>query len=788
MRCYNCMKELRIENALFCPFCGKNPKEQNALHRLSAGTVLHDRYLVGATLGEGGFGITYVGFDTTLQMKVALKEYYPSGIAARVNTVSNTVSVGVEKQKNIFDSGKDSFLNEARSVAQFSKERGIVDVRDFFTENNTAYIVMEFLDGVNLNEYIYKNGVIEAKQTFEMMLPLMRSLQKMHKQNVIHRDISPDNIMRQNDGTLKLMDFGSARQYSREGSVSLSVVLKPCYAPYEQYSRKGKQGPWTDVYALCATIYKCITGQTPPDSLDRAIEDDLKKPSELGISIPESLENALMKGLAVHSQDRLQSMNELIAAIEEKPEAEKKNPEIKKTENKTIAADDIETGKYISITADDNEIDNSNTTATDDTQIDDNRTLAANFPYNDPEKTVSAEGFTSAVSSPQRIPTYGDSSSYHRNVASAQNNEVLAADKPKKGKSVTETIIGLVLLFSLICAIIGFIMTQITNCSKEKGKEKTTAVSIPESIEFNTESATATIPPLTEDPNRDLTAEIDAVYDLQKTFSICSNRFGYIDSGGNAHLFELSETGVRQISLNSADNSDLSVICCTEVGVVAVKKNGKPVVLEKSADDVDYLQFLSSWSGLADISIHPYSLTIRNKSQEPYFIVDAVGLRKDGTAISARYNNKSGFNFDDPLEVNEWTNIKSISWHWGITPIGLKSNGTPMPEELYKNRTDIASLGDGEIMIKKNGTTYDGLTTNSHYLAVSNGYGLKTDGTVKKLTPSSQPKKYNVSDWSGITAIDSDQNLMVGKKSDGTFILASGSDTLNRSFDSVVNS
>ena len=788
MRCSNCMKELTVENAVFCPYCGKNPKEQNALHRLSAGTVLHDRYLVGATLGEGGFGITYVGFDTTLQMKVALKEYYPSGIATRVNTVSNTVSVGVEKQKNIFDSGKDSFLNEARSVAQFSKERGIVDVRDFFTENNTAYIVMEFLDGVNLNEYIYKNGVIEAKQTFEMMLPLMRSLEKMHKQNVIHRDISPDNIMYQYDGTLKLMDFGAARHFSQDESKSLSVVLKPGYAPYEQYSRKGKQGPWTDVYALCATIYKCITGETPPDSLDRAIEDDLKKPSELGVSIPEILENALMKGLAVHSQNRLQSMDELISAVEEKPDNEIKNPEIKITENKTIAADNTETDKYISVTADDTEIVKNKTIATDDTQIDDNKTLATDFPYDDPEKTVSAEDFASAVSNPQRIPTYGDSSSYHRNVASAQNNEVLAADKPKKGKSVTETIIGLVLLFSLICAIIGFIMTQITNCSKEKGKEKTTAVSIPESIEFNTESATATIPPLTEDPNRDLTAEIDAVYALQKTFSICGNRFAFIDSGGNANLFELSETGVKQLALNSADNNNLSVIRCTGIGVVGIKNNGKPVFLEKSAGEVDYSRLLSSWNGLDDISIHAFNFTDPSKSQSPSFIVNALGLRKDGTAISARYNSKNGFNINDPLEVNEWTNIKSISWHWGLLPIGLKSNGKPVPEDIYKSRTEIASLGDGEIMIKKNGTTYDGITTNSHYLAISNGYGLKTDGTVKKLTPSSQPKKYNVSDWSGITAIDSDQNLMVGKKSDGTFILASGSDTLNRSFDSVVNS
>ncbi len=761
MRCCNCMRKLPVKNADYCPYCGKKTNEQNALHRLSAGTVLHDRYLVGTTLGEGGFGITYVGFDKTLEMKVAVKEYFPSGISTRINTVSNAVSVSIDKQKDVFDIGKENFLREARSVARFSKESGIVDVRDFFTENNTAYIVMEFLDGVDLNKYIRKNGVMEAKQTFEIMLPLMRTLEKMHRQNVIHRDISPDNIMRQDDGTLKLMDFGAARQFSREESNSLSVVLKPGYAPYEQYSSKGKQGPWTDVYALCATIYKCITGETPPDSLDRAIEDDLKKPSELGVSIPENLENTLLKGLAVHAQNRLQSMDELISAIEEKPAADMKSgikeesvinaaETLKNDENETITADDVETAENLTLAADDNETDK-------------NKTIAADDPDYDTQRTVSVDS-----------------------VASAQNNANLTADEPKKGKKTSETVIGLVVLFILLCGIIGFIMSQVTSCSKEK----TTAASTTESDEYNKESATATTPPLTEDLNRDLTAEIDAVSDLQKTFSVCGDRFAYIDSGGKAKLFELNETGVKRLTLSSAGNSDLSVIRCTGIGVVGIKKNGEPVFLEKSTDEFDCSSLLSSWSGLDDISITAYDFIDPSKSQTPSFIVTALGLRKDGTVISARYHSKNGLNLNDPLEVSGWTNIKSISWHWRINPIGLKKNGTLVPERTYMDDI-IASLGDGDIMIKKNGTA-DGIgitnTSNYRYLAISNGYGLKTDGTVKKLTSSDNSKNYEVSDWSGITAIDSDHDFMVGKKSDGTFILASGNDALNRSFISIVNS
>ena len=352
MRCNHCMRELPFESAAFCPFCGKNPNEKNAPHRLAAGTVLHGRYLIGNSLGEGGFGITYVGLDQTLDIKVAVKEYFPSGVANRTNTFSNEVSLNLEKYADSYQRGKEGFLREAKSIAKFSNEKGIVDVRDFFTENNTAYIVMEFLDGVDLREHVNKNGAMDAQKLFDMLLPIMRSLDKMHKANIIHRDISPNNIMLLKDGTLKLMDFGAARQFSRDDDKSLSVVIKHGFAPYEQHTSHGKQGPWTDVYALCATIYACITGNVPLSSLDRVVNDDLKKPSELGVAIPEKLENALMKGLAVIPQDRLQNMGELIIEAggkhvqppveeEKQPVEKEKLPVADKTDNITVAANDL---------------------------------------------------------------------------------------------------------------------------------------------------------------------------------------------------------------------------------------------------------------------------------------------------------------------------------------------------------------------------------------------------------------------------------------------------------------
>lgn len=294
-----------------CPVCGKSTTTTPIAHHILPGTILNGKYTVGNVLGEGGFGITYVGMDNTLELKVAIKEFFPSGYANRNHTQSNEVILTTSKQTDFFKNGKDRFLQEARSLAKFTGEPGIVNVRDFFECNNTAYIVMEFLNGADLNNYMKKNGIFKAEDIFAQMMPVMRSLEKIHATGLIHRDISPENIMRLENGILKLMDFGSARHYHNQEK-ALSVMLKQGYAPEEQYSKNGKQGPWTDVYGLCATIYKCITGIVPEDGLDRIHGDELKKPSELGITINPALERILMYGLAVFRENRCQDMTELM--------------------------------------------------------------------------------------------------------------------------------------------------------------------------------------------------------------------------------------------------------------------------------------------------------------------------------------------------------------------------------------------------------------------------------------------------------------------------------------------
>lgn len=312
MYCYHCMNQKG--SASVCPHCHKENSRLVSAHHLRPGTVLNHKYLVGYAIGEGGFGITYIGRDTTLDMRVAIKEFYPSGYSDRNSNKESTVTFSSDKKRAFFEKGKQRFLVEARNVAKFSSEKGIVDVRDYFEANGTAYIIMEYLDGIDLNQYLNTYGAMPADKVFDLMLPVMRSLERINAAGIIHRDISPDNIMYLRDGSLKLMDFGSARHFTNEEK-EMSVMLKQGYAPEEQYSKNGKQGPWTDVYGMCATIYRCITGIVPEDGLDRIHEDTLKPPSELGVKISPALETVLMYGLAVFKENRCQNMTELIALV-----------------------------------------------------------------------------------------------------------------------------------------------------------------------------------------------------------------------------------------------------------------------------------------------------------------------------------------------------------------------------------------------------------------------------------------------------------------------------------------
>ena len=301
--------------------------EEN-LYCLRKGTRLIGRYTIEGVLGQGGFGITYLGMDELHKKKVAIKEFFPQGIVTRNIEYEDTVTVTLVGEKENYDKGKERFLKEAQTMAMFSKDKGIVKALDFFEINNTAYIVMEYLEGVTLKQYLRENERIDAEDLVELLVPLIEALDEIHSQGLIHRDISPDNIMVLPDGRIKLMDFGAARDYTEFGEKSLSIVLKPGYAPPEQYQTHGVQGPWTDIYALCATMYKCITGENPPDAIDRLVDDHLKKISAFGFTVSPQIEEAIIKGMSVAANDRYQNVGDfcedLYGGYEEnsEPEAE----------------------------------------------------------------------------------------------------------------------------------------------------------------------------------------------------------------------------------------------------------------------------------------------------------------------------------------------------------------------------------------------------------------------------------------------------------------------------------
>lgn len=283
--------------------------EKNS-YSLQRNTGLIGRYVIQEVLGQGGFGITYLGIDKLYGNKVAIKEYYPQKIAMRKAQYEDVVTVTSIEEKNNYNKGKKRFLDEAQVMARFNKNEGIVKILDFFEANNTAYIVMEYLEGITLKQYLGKYGVLQFRNLIEMMLPLLEALIEIHSQGLIHRDISPDNIMVQHNGKLKLMDFGAARDYTESGNKSLTVILKPGYAPPEQYQTHGVQGPWTDIYALCATIYKCLTGITPPDAIARVMDDKFKEPDQLDGKLSPDIKKILWKGMNIFPEERYQDIVE----------------------------------------------------------------------------------------------------------------------------------------------------------------------------------------------------------------------------------------------------------------------------------------------------------------------------------------------------------------------------------------------------------------------------------------------------------------------------------------------
>lgn len=329
--CMGCMQEYD-RPAVVCPHCGfavsqyERPKNSLPLYE-----ILNGKYLVGKVLGIGGFGITYVGWDFYQSKKVCIKEYFPRQIATRSGsgaTYTEQLSVSIQytvnetmtatgnpaKMQQAYLKGLESYIKEAENLSKFYLMPGIVSVRDFFYGNKTAYIVMEYIDGIDMKKYAKaKGGRLMPGEVFGLLKDVLKALNKVHERNIIHRDISPDNIMLSRDGTAKLIDFGAAKDY--ENHERVPVQLKQGYAPPEQYRKDGNQGPWTDVYSMCASIYYLLTGIKIPNAPDREKQDTVQLLQAMGVPIPDKQDLAIRKGLSLNIQNRYHTIAELYRDI-----------------------------------------------------------------------------------------------------------------------------------------------------------------------------------------------------------------------------------------------------------------------------------------------------------------------------------------------------------------------------------------------------------------------------------------------------------------------------------------
>ena len=308
-KCLGCMEDFR---GYPCPKCGFDigQVKKNAFS-LPPQTILCGKYLVGKVLGQGGFGITYIGWDIALERKVAIKEYYPSGQVSRLPGTRGLVWSESEQARLAQQDGMEMFLKEARKMAKVEDIPGVVKVRELFRENETAYIVMDFVEGETLKTRLKRTGPMTWNTAKAIFRPAIQAMEKVHQAGLIHRDLSPDNIMLLPDGSVKILDLGAAKDLNVNSGASSMQVAKSGFSPFEQYTQRGGSGPWTDVYAMAATIYFTLTGKLPPAAMDRIEEDTISWNLPGLDALPASAMAALQKALAVTAKKRTQSMEEL---------------------------------------------------------------------------------------------------------------------------------------------------------------------------------------------------------------------------------------------------------------------------------------------------------------------------------------------------------------------------------------------------------------------------------------------------------------------------------------------
>ena len=312
--CMGCMEQIDDKQSV-CPYCGFNEKNNSQeSYCLPPGSIISGKYIVGRSIGYSGQIISYIGMDAETNKKIVIKEYLPGDFATRSEGETDiTIYSGDAKEQ--FDNGLSRFLNEASGVQSLGSVDGIVRVADCVIENDTGYVITDYIKGNTLKTILDSGKKYSLSEAVPIVACLLSGLSRVHQMNIIHCDIAPENIIIDERGGVSLDNFGAARYVTSSNSKSLAILLKQGYAAEEQYRASGKRGPWTDVYGIAAVLYRMITGVVPQESVERTLNDELKAPSKLGISIPDNIENALMNALNIYQEERTQTTNDFLKEL-----------------------------------------------------------------------------------------------------------------------------------------------------------------------------------------------------------------------------------------------------------------------------------------------------------------------------------------------------------------------------------------------------------------------------------------------------------------------------------------
>ncbi|MCR5576697.1 MAG: protein kinase [Oscillospiraceae bacterium] len=714
-----------------CPFCGYDGRGQAGKYpvALHPGSILNGRYILGHVLGQGGFGITYIAWDDRMKERVAIKEYFPAEFAGRTGV---SVQVYSGDRAESFAYGKAQFLEEAKTLAAFIGDSHIVRIYSYFEENGTAYFCMEYVDGLPLDKYMAaKGGRLSPAEANRLLLPLTESLAAVHAKGVVHRDIAPDNILVTSDGTAKLIDFGAARYSTGEKSKSLDVILKHGFAPYEQYMRRGRQGPWTDVYALGATWYYALTGKVPPEAVERRDEDTLVSPSALGVEIDTASEQALLKALAVTAPERFQSMGEFRSTLLEAggadTEAERERvlrQELERLERERLKREAREEAARL---------------AKEKAEREEKKRLEQEARQEAERRKREAKAEAERLKREERERKAREKTERLEQEKAERAKEKQAKQAGASGTDAKKSKLPLIIGVASVIALVVFGVTRFTG----GGTESPTVTPQP------TQAAIVTpTPAVTADSAAGPHQNEEGQTSHQETF-----RPGA----------ELLMAGVDLSSpCNVGDWKDIVQVFSGPGFTLGLRSDGTALATGWNA----YGQCeISGWTDLKYIT-GGWAHT--------------VGLKRDGTVVAA------GNNVYGQCNVGEWTDITAVAAGGWFTA-GLRSDSTVV------STGDIGVNGWSKIQAIAAGNNFViGLCDNGKVVAAGSNelqqcdvsdwsdviaidargwhaVGLRSDGTLESSGATGGNRRA-VSNWSDITAVSAGYYSTVGQRSDGSFL------------------